>query len=261
MLRTFAHDAAAAVDVDTEIETDATWLASYAADFKRRFLSLLSFQFRSFPSVLCLSILEAANQGIKQDPTTTPAPLTKAELDAEFTPFDLKRLDSYANNMLDYHVILDMLPRIATMYFTSRLPEVRLSGVQQSILLSVGLQRKVLEDVERELNVAMSQLLAMFVKVVRKISSHLRSLVEGEVAKGLPRVEQVDDGAEDAELDAAAGGAGEGATEPGAEKKRERRFRALEMDLAQELKEGGKEVNDAERERIRSMIDSLPLDK
>jgi len=263
MLRTFADDDAAAAVVDTErgSETDATWLASYAADFKRRFLSLLSFQFRSFPSVLCLSILEAANQGIKQDPSTTPAPLTKAELDAEFTPFDLKRLDSYANNMLDYHVILDMLPRIATLYFAGRTPEVKLSGVQQSILLSVGLQRKVLEDVERELNVAMSQLLAMFVKVVRKISSHFRGLVEGEVAKGLPQAERAEDDGDEENVGESAGVDGDAG--PGAEKKKkkERRFRALEQDLAEELKEGGKEVNDAERERIRSMIDSLPLDK
>ncbi|KAK3076345.1 hypothetical protein LTS18_013268 [Coniosporium uncinatum] len=100
----------------------------------------------------------------------------------------------------------------------------------------------------------MSQLLAMFVKVVRKISSHFRGLVEGEVAKGLPQAERADDGDEES-----AGVDGEARS--GGETKKERRFRALEQDLAEELKEGGKEVNDAERERIRSIIDSLPLDK
>jgi len=66
-----------------------------------------------------------------------------------FSPFDMKRLDSYANNMLDYHVILDLLPTLAALYFSQRFPEdVKLSAVQCSILLTLGLQRKTVEDVE-----------------------------------------------------------------------------------------------------------------
>jgi N-acetyltransferase 10 len=77
------------------------------------------------------------------------------------TPFDAKRLESYANNMLDYHVIIDMLPTIATLYFEGRMTastvqtaserqdlNVQLSPVQAAILLSLGLQRKTIEDVE-----------------------------------------------------------------------------------------------------------------
>lgn len=66
-----------------------------------------------------------------------------------FSPFDLKRLESYGNNMLDYHVILDLLPTLAGLYFAKRLPEdVKLSGVQASILCALGLQRKSVEDIE-----------------------------------------------------------------------------------------------------------------
>ena len=65
------------------------------------------------------------------------------------TPFDLKRLESYANNALDYHVVLDLIPTIAALYFDRRLgPDVRLSAVQSAILLGLGLQRKTLEDLE-----------------------------------------------------------------------------------------------------------------
>jgi N-acetyltransferase 10 len=65
------------------------------------------------------------------------------------TPFDLKRLESYANNMLDYHVILDLLPTVASLHFQKRLGEdVRLSAVQCAILLALGLQRKAVEEVE-----------------------------------------------------------------------------------------------------------------
>lgn len=65
------------------------------------------------------------------------------------TPFDLKRLESYANNALDYHVVLDLLPTLASFYFDRRLgPDMRLSAVQSAILLGLGLQRKSVEDIE-----------------------------------------------------------------------------------------------------------------
>lgn len=35
-------------------------------DFRRRFLSLLSFKFREFSSITALSVLEAANVGVKK---------------------------------------------------------------------------------------------------------------------------------------------------------------------------------------------------
>ncbi len=42
---------------------DPEWLAAFSKDFHKRFLNLLSYQFRGFPSVLSLSIMEAADAG------------------------------------------------------------------------------------------------------------------------------------------------------------------------------------------------------
>lgn len=98
---------------------------------------------------MALSILGAADEGIKKIDSSPARDLTSAELSILMTPFDLKRLESYANNILDYHVILDLLPTIATLYFEKRLGgEVKLSAVQSSILLALGLQRKSIEEVE-----------------------------------------------------------------------------------------------------------------
>ena len=223
--------------------TDNAWLGAYARDFHKRFLSLLSFQFRAFPSVLALSIIESANAGAKLETSHTIQPLTKSDLDVSFSPFDLKRLDSYANNMLDYHVILDMIPSIARLHFTSRLkPAVNLTGVQSSILLAIGLQRKVLEDVEKELGLPSSQLLAMFVKIVRKVTTHFRQLLEGAVVEMMPQsASAVEDNAVD-------GG-------------KEERFAPLEVNLDDELREGGEEVNKELKEKQRALIDALPLDR
>ncbi|PYH36720.1 ribosome biosynthesis protein KRE33 [Aspergillus neoniger CBS 115656] len=225
---------------------DAAWLGAFSRDFHKRFSSLLSYQFREFPSVLSLSICESANSGAKLDPSISQNPLTKAELDAAFSPFDLKRLDSYANNLLDYHVILDMVPIIAEYYFSGRLSgKVSLSGVQQSILLAIGLQRKNLDTIEKELTLPSSQLLAMFLKIIRKVSTYFRNLIEGAVAETMPAEK-----APSARV-----------TTEAHDELPDERFKPLETSLDDELREGGQEVNEELREKQRALIDALPLDK
>ncbi|KIH88244.1 N-acetyltransferase 10 [Sporothrix brasiliensis 5110] len=194
---------------------DASWLGAFSRDFHRRYLSLLSFQFRDFSSVFALSISEAARIGAArfadQDDAAhggAPPALTKAELDALLTPFDLKRLESYANNMLDYHLILDLVPTVAHLYFTGRLgaPKlpgvaaaaangegrntkagVELTGVMQGILLGIGLQRKDMDTVSADLTLPVSQLMAMFIKILRKVTSHFATIVAAAVEAEMPR--------------------------------------------------------------------------
>lgn len=222
-------------------EADSSWLGAFARDFHRRFLNLLSYQFRAFPSQTSLNIDASASAGSALDTSTPPRPLTKPELDELFSPFDLKRLDKYSDQMLDYHVIMDMLPTIATLYFSGRLkPAVSLSRIQQLILLAVGLQRKAIEDMEKELPVASSQILGLFVKIMRKISTHFRSLIEEAVADTLPDTPEAQDtnGAHFANGDAAS------------------RFKPLDQGLDEDLAEGAADIDEAERERIRNMIDA-----
>lgn len=227
-------------------ESDPSWLGAYAKDFHRRFLNLLAYQFRSFGCIQALAIDESAHQGIAllEDGERT-RPLDKARLDELLTPFDLRRLESYANNMLDYHVILDLMPSIAMLFFTDRIRDgngVRLSGVQQAILCAIGLQKKAMDDMERELSLGASQLLAMFVKVIRKISSHFRSLQEGAIGKDMPDEPDRDDAN------------GDETALPSVDAE------TVGQSLRDELAEGGAEFDRDEKERMRAMIDALPLE-
>ncbi|KAJ5245897.1 RNA cytidine acetyltransferase [Penicillium chermesinum] len=209
----------------TASSNDAAWLGAFARDFHRRFLALLSYQFHT---------------------SATPRGLTKADIDASFSPFDLKRLDSYANNQLDHHVILDLVPLIAEYYFGNRLAgKVSLSGVQQSILLAIGLQRKSMDDIEKELNLPSSQLLAMFLKIIRKVSTYFRGVVEGAVAETLPAPQVPNTSASAAHDD-------EMVVD---------RFKPLETSLEEDLQEDTAQVSDEMREKQRALIDALPLDK
>ncbi|KAK5675723.1 N-acetyltransferase 10 [Elasticomyces elasticus] len=85
----------------------------------------------------------------------------------------------------------------------------------------------------------------MFLKIMRKMSTYFRSLVEGAVADTLPaeRVPVVQDttDAHDESVDG--------------------RFQPLAMGLEDELRQGGEKVNDELREKQKALIDALPLDR
>ncbi|KAG5643732.1 hypothetical protein DXG03_009722 [Asterophora parasitica] len=216
--------------LNSSVDSELEWLGEFAKDFRKRFLSLLSFKFREFGSVTALSVLEAAN-----------ADLTSSELSILFTPFDLKRLESYANNMLDYHVILDLVPAVASLYFQKRLgDDVRLSAVQSSILLALGMQRKSIEEIETELQISVSQALALFVKVIRKIGKRLVDLQKAAISADLP------DASSNVTRDTVQGPK---ATD----------WQPVPSSLEDELNEAGDEATSALREKQREMIDALDL--
>ena len=220
-------------------------LAAYARDFQGRWLRLLAYQFKSFPAVLALSIDESANAGAKQDPELNPKPLTKDGLDSRLSPYDLKRLESYASNKLDHHVVTDLMPIIAMLYFNGEIKsDVKLTGVQQAILLAVGLQHKSMDEVGQELGLHSSQMLAMFMKVMRKVTGHLSSLVSGAMQKQL-------------EDENPMGNRGEAANNMG--------VLDVAIPSANAPEEGeDKELDEQSRQRRkmqRELIDSLPLDQ
>ncbi|KAJ2078851.1 N-acetyltransferase 10 [Coemansia sp. RSA 988] len=235
------------------VQTREHWLDAFARDFHRRFSTLLSYSFNDFTVVLAMSILDAANAGrtaesLAHDAATKP--YTRSELDRDFSAYDLKRLESYANNMLDYHVVLDLLPTIAHHYFEAHFGSgVSLSGVQACILLGLGLQRKSVEAVEKELNLPSRQILALFTKVLRKFSNYFRSLeskaVEAELDANRKIVEDSSNG--ESRTGAKRSLTDEAAWDPTA--------KTLEEDLA----EAGREVTEGFREKQRDLIDAIDL--
>jgi N-acetyltransferase 10 len=229
-------------------ESNADWLSDFAKDFHKRFLTLLSYQFRSFPSATSLSIQASAISASGHDGAPQNF-IDKTVLDQFLSPYDLKRLEKYADQMIDYHLILDLLPSIATLYFTQRLPSVNLSRVHESILLAIGLQRKSLDDMEKELRIAGSQVLGIFIKIIRKFAAHFRTLVEGGIAETLPSVGTLLDNADE--------------TIDGAEEFERSRLNPLPQTVEGELEDAilADKVDQEEKERMRSMIDALPLER
>ncbi|KAI3614609.1 hypothetical protein CBS9595_003880 [Malassezia furfur] len=170
----------------------AAWLAAFARDFRRRFLSLLAFRFRELSTLTALSVVEAASVASE----APEAALTAAELAWLLTPFDMKRLESYGNNLLELQVVLDLLPTLATLYFAGRLrvvgddeesaaTQLTVSGLSAALLLAVGLQRRTLDDAAGELQLPLSQAHTLLAKAVRWMVQNLRALERRSVAQTL----------------------------------------------------------------------------
>jgi N-acetyltransferase 10 len=160
--------------------SDSDWLPLFWLDFKKRFVNLLSYQFRDFTPALAMSILDTKVPKQSAALGGGSSNMTKEDLARDFSPYDLKRLESYANNMLDYHVIMDLLPKISFHYFMGMLAgrdgSISLSAVQCAILVGVGLQRKTIDALSAELNLPAGQLLALFIRTVRKAVEQYREV-------------------------------------------------------------------------------------
>ncbi|KAJ6221488.1 hypothetical protein RDWZM_000033 [Blomia tropicalis] len=158
------------------------WLTEFWIDFRKRFLSLLSYQFSTFSSIFALNILQ--NPSVKVNSKSID--LTAEELMIHFTTYDLKRLELYSQNMVDYHLIVDLLPFVARLYFLDRFGEsFHMSHVQNAILLSIGLQHNDIDKISAELNLPSTQILGLFSRTIKKISNHFQSIrskqVEGQL--------------------------------------------------------------------------------
>nr|XP_032804968.1 RNA cytidine acetyltransferase [Petromyzon marinus]XP_032804969.1 RNA cytidine acetyltransferase [Petromyzon marinus]XP_032804970.1 RNA cytidine acetyltransferase [Petromyzon marinus] len=171
---------------DEQMERPENWLAAYWKDFRRRFVTLLSYQFSGFLPAVSLNILQ--NRNVKEKPAQA---LSKSELEATFSPYDLKRLEMYSRNMVDYHLIMDLVPGIARLYFTHRLPDMSLSAAQLALLLGVGLQHKAVEQLEKEIDLPVSQLMGLFNRIMRKAVQVFTAIQETAIEEQMTKVKEV----------------------------------------------------------------------
>lgn len=218
------------------VNCSAEWLQSFYEDFRKRFVNLLGFQFRSFSPALCLNVLEGATSSAASATSVGKA------YSALVSSYDLKRLESYASNMVDYHMIMDLVPGLAREYFLTPVADrgLSLSPVQAAILLSLGLQQRMIEDLEKELKLPVSQLLAMFIKCIRKFATKHREVqIENIEAQELT------------------------STTVSAKRKLldETTFEPTQQTLDDDLQEAADEATERLRKKQRDLINSLDLDK
>lgn len=183
-------------------------------EFSQRFISLCPMSFRELPVDLALSLLTRVDahqphqlaaattsevvKGVV-DPTTGAhvdktvikvagvPQATFVDLERMFTTSDLQRLKLCATAYLDVGVVLDLIPRMAGLYFQMRLfkaPDssegVVLSHAQAAVLLGSGLQGHTFDDLAAKSSVFKGippqQLRTFFLKALSKIAEYFTKL-------------------------------------------------------------------------------------
>lgn len=84
---------------------------------------------------------------------------------------------------------MDLAPALARQYFLGRLSTsagspikpVHFSAVQAAIICGIGLQKKSISELEKELDLPSSQILALFGKIVKKCANFLNDIVKETV--------------------------------------------------------------------------------
>merc|ERR1719454_2197352 len=140
-----------------------------------------------------ISVLEKMSEGsnskassVAERSGNASGTLNAEELGYVLTPHDLKRLELYGRNLCDHHLVTDLLPSVARLYFTERFgSDFKLSSVQAAILCGIGVQNRPIDSLTKELGLPSNQVLAMFNKAVRKMSIALNSIVEEKEKEAL----------------------------------------------------------------------------
>ena len=172
---------------------DDAWLPAFAVDTQRRIMSLLSGPLRDLSVKLADSILldlenvnekkyqqnKEVSEAIQRRSGSSSERITADDLSLFLTHHDLKRLELYGRNLCDHHLITDLLPTVARLYFRGRFgADLKLSSLQGAILCGIGLQSKTVECLNSELNIPSNQILAMFNKGIRKLSIVMNEIME-----------------------------------------------------------------------------------
>ncbi|CAM6087692.1 unnamed protein product [Calypogeia fissa] len=175
---------------EVESANSTNWIEPFNTDFRRRYMSLLGVSFQAFSPALALSILNPKYKFEEQETAGVSTDWIFSGKTPLLTPHDMKRLESYANNLVDYHMIMDLVPTLARLYFLEKIP-VSLSLAQAAILVGVGLQHHKLDHLTAKLNLPANQILALFNKCIRRLSSELHEAAVSKINIALPRLKEV----------------------------------------------------------------------
>lgn len=107
--------------------------------------------------------------------------LSLEELSHMLTAYDLGRLKSYTKNMVEYRLILDLVPTMAKVYFLNKVTgmgNLKLMALQKSILIGIGLQFKSIDKLSQELDLQSRQLLGQFKEMMRQMAEKIEKTKE-----------------------------------------------------------------------------------
>ncbi len=105
------------------------------ADFRRRFIGLLGYEFSSFEPTTALRVLWRDENKLPPHQQQRKQ-VTRSEVEKLFSARDLQRLERYSKDGCAYRLILDLLPKIADLLFADKVSAIELMQEQKVVTTS-----------------------------------------------------------------------------------------------------------------------------
>merc|ERR1712173_179224 len=106
--------------------------------------------------------------------------------------WDLKRLETYNKNLVDYSLILDLIPKFVHWFFNNKFEgKLQINYSQCAVMLGIGFQKKSIDEISKELNIIKQQSISMLNKSVRKIYTFIDEVIKEYVETNQVRPELV----------------------------------------------------------------------
>ncbi|KAH0557643.1 RNA cytidine acetyltransferase isoform X1 [Cotesia glomerata] len=168
------------------------WLENYWNQFRRVFIAELAGVFRKYSPSMGLELL--TSNVFKPQKVT----MSKEDLDRYFNPLEMKFLEQYTKNMMDFNAVVPYLRKLAELSFLGLMAETEFKALPAAIMLGLGLQHKSVDLIASELIVKdknikdkkdkalePSQVLGILTKYIRGATKYLDEISKGHVAKTL----------------------------------------------------------------------------
>ncbi|KAH3764048.1 putative tRNA binding domain [Pelomyxa schiedti] len=84
--------------------------------------------------------------------------------------------------LVDYHIVVDLMPRIGYLVFTHKV-DLNFLPSQLALLCGMSLQHRTLESIAEELKLEVNQVMSMFNKIIRKCSAVLSQIYIDDAAR------------------------------------------------------------------------------
>ncbi|TKY48332.1 N-acetyltransferase protein [Spatholobus suberectus] len=176
-----------------EIKVDGSnqwaFFRPFYQDFRQRFTRLLASTFRGMELQLAMRILDPKINFTEQEPSKTASDKFLGSVKEYLSPHDMKRLEAY-DKFPDFHLILDLVPILARLYFEEKLA-VKLRYDQASVLLCLGLQNQNISYIAGQMKLEREQILSKFRKIMKKFYRYLNGLASKEIESTFPRMKEI----------------------------------------------------------------------
>ncbi|WJX23106.1 hypothetical protein P8452_12349 [Trifolium repens] len=173
-----------------EIDGSNHWdfISPFYQDFRQRFTLLLSSTFRDMEYKLVMRIIDPKLNFTEHDMKTVSDKFS-GSVREYLRPHDMNRLEAYVDNLADFCLVLDLVSILAPLYFEEKIP-VKLSSLQASMLMCIGLQKHNISYIEQQMKLERRQVLSEFMKIMKIFYIYMHDLASKEIESTFPRLKE-----------------------------------------------------------------------